>query len=258
MKNVLTTPKAYMLAGLLIIAVTALAWQTKTKKQPHDTTTTANAAGGDTTPTRKHITRQNDININLDGLDKSLEGLDINLKNLDVNLSGLDTCISKSIKLALSNINFEEIGKTTRDAVNNIDWKGIQTDINNAMRDVHVELKNIDWDKISADIKVAADEVKNAHIEVNVQEIVNNAMEKASEGIEVAKVELKRLKEFVNELDKDGLIKKNDGYKLEWKDDGSLYINGKKQPKEVSDKYHKYYKEGGYTISNDGDETESL
>lgn len=258
MKNVLTTPKAYMLAGLLVIAVTALAWQTKTKKQPHDTTTTANAAGGDTTPTRKHITKQNDININLDGLDKSLEGLDVNLKNLDINLSGLDTSIEKTIKLALANINFEEIGKTTREALNNIDWKQMQTDINNAMRDVKVEVKNIDWDKISADIKVAADEVKKAHIDVNVQDLVNNAMEKAAEGIEAAKVEVKRYKDFINELDKDGLINKKDGYKLEWKDDGSLYINGKKQPKDVSDKYHKYYKEGGFSISNDGDETESL
>lgn len=257
MKNVLTTPKTYVLAGLLVIAVTAIAWQTKTKKQPRDTTA-ANAAAGDTTPARKHITKQDDININLDGLDKSLDGLDVNLKNLDINLSGLDTCIEKSVKLALANINFEEIGKTTRDAVNSINWKDIQTNINNAMRDVHVELKNIDWNKISADIKVAADEVKKAHIDVNVQEMVNNAMEKASEGIEAAKVELKRYKDFVNDLDKDGLINKDNGYRLEWKNDGSLYINGKKQPKEVSDKYHKYYKQGGYSISNDGDETESL
>jgi len=252
MKNVLTTPKAYMLAGLLVIAVTALAWQTKTKKQPHDTTTATNAAAGDTTPTRKHITKQDDFK--LDGLDD----LDVNLKNLDINLSGLDTCISNSIKLALSNINFEEIGKTTRDAVNNIDWKSIQTDIDKAMRDVHVELKNIDMDKIKTEINLAADEVKKAHIDVSISEIVNNAMEKAAEGIENAKVEIKRWKDFVNDLDKDGLINKKDGYKLEWKDDGSLYINGKKQPKDVSDKYHKYYKEGGYTISNDGDETESL
>lgn len=258
MKNVLTTPKAYMLAGLLVIAVTALAWQTKTKKQPHDTTTTANAAGGDTTPTRKHITKQNDININIDGLDESLGQLNVNMKNLDINLSGLDTCIEKNIKLALSNINFEEIGKTTRDAVNSINWKDIQNDINNAMRDVHVELKNIDWDKISADIKKAGDEVKNVHVDVNVQDIVNNAMEKAREGIEVAKVELKKYRDFINELDRDGLINKKDGYRLEWKSDGSLYINGKKQPKEVSDKYHKYYKEGGYSISNDGEEAESL
>lgn len=260
MKNVLFTPKAYMLAGLFIIAGTAIAWQTKTKKQPHDTTVTANA-NGDTSHPRKHDIDENDIR--LGGLDENLKQLDVQLKNIDINLSGLDTTINNAVKTALNSIDFAEISKQTKLALDNIDWKGIQNNINVSMDEATKQIKNIDWNKIHADIKDATDQLKNQDIKIDlsnmhISDIVNNALNNAKEGIESARIEIDRLKGFASDLEKDGLIDKKKGYRIEWKDGGDLYINGTKQSKEVSDKYHKYYKEGGYTISNDGDETESL
>ena len=41
---------------------------------------------------------------------------------------------------------------------------------------------------------------------------------------------------------------KKKGYKIQWKN-GNLYINGKEQPKSVSDKYRKYEKRDGYEIN---------
>ena len=53
-------------------------------------------------------------------------------------------------------------------------------------------------------------------------------------------------------VQKDGLIDKNKGYSIEWKNGGELYINGKKQTKEISDKYKKYYKKDGWRIEMNG------
>lgn len=81
-------------------------------------------------------------------------------------------------------------------------------------------------------------------------------MSKAKEGMEKAKAELQELKNFTDELVKDKLIDKTKGYTIEWKN-GDLYINGKGQPKSVSDKYRKYYKRDGKIKMNEED-TESF
>jgi hypothetical protein len=70
--------------------------------------------------------------------------------------------------------------------------------------------------------------------------------------MEKAMAEVKLLKEFTDELEKDGLIDKKKGYKVEVKD-GELYINGTKQSKETTEKYRKYFKKDNFSISTDGD-----
>lgn len=289
MKNVLTTPKVYMLAALLAIAATAIAWQTKSKKQPGNTGSKTEQP--DTTRRGKHAADKDD-EFGLDGVN-------------NIALDGLDTTIEKTIKNALGSIDFKEIGNITNEALKNIDWKEINTSVNKAMREANeqlknidwseintsvnkamreasdelkkvdwseintsvnkamreadAQLKNIDWNKINSEIKDATDKINSKEFNgEKLQDIIDNAMQKAGEGIEKAKEEVKAWKDFTSELEKDGLINKAKGYKIEWKDDGSLYINGTKQPKEISDKYHKYYKQGGYTIKIDGDETDSL
>jgi hypothetical protein len=64
---------------------------------------------------------------------------------------------------------------------------------------------------------------------------------------------MKNYTDFMNELEKDGLINKKSGYKVQLKD-GSLFINGKEQSKETTAKYNKYYKEKkNFSISVNGD-----
>lgn len=261
MKNVLTSPKIYMLACLLVIVVTASAWQLKTKKQPRGTTSYGNAATADTTHPRKHNTDEDDYG--LSALDESLKQIDLNLKNMDFNFKGLDTIINNSVKLALDNIDFAKINAQTKEALDKIDWPQLKITIDNSIREAQKQVKAIDWDKIRTEIKDATDKINSEEFKkqfdgAKLQQTINDAMEKATEGLEAAKTELKAWNDFVNGLEKDGLIDKKKGYKIEWNDDGELYINGTKQSKEISDKYHQYYKKGGYTIKHDGDETESL
>jgi hypothetical protein len=74
------------------------------------------------------------------------------------------------------------------------------------------------------------------------------AMKSARESMKKIKVEMKGLRDFTNALESDGLIDKLKPYKIEVKG-GDLYINDKKQPKEVSEKYRKYYRKDSFTIN---------
>jgi hypothetical protein len=85
-----------------------------------------------------------------------------------------------------------------------------------------------------------------------IRQQVEEGMRKAKAGMEKAREEIKNLQEFTDELEKDGLINKKKGYKIQVKD-GELYINGANQSKETSDKYRKYYRKENFTINTDGD-----
>jgi len=73
-----------------------------------------------------------------------------------------------------------------------------------------------------------------------------NVMKNVNE--KIADMELQQLKEFTEELHEAGLIDKKKGCIIEWKKEGHLYINNKKQQSEISDKYSRYYNKDGYVI----------
>ena len=51
-------------------------------------------------------------------------------------------------------------------------------------------------------------------------------------------------------MEKDGLLKTDQDYTIEFKN-GTLTINGKVQPKEVTDKYSKYMRKESFTIKSE-------
>ena len=68
---------------------------------------------------------------------------------------------------------------------------------------------------------------------------IEEEMKKAKGEIEKAKMEMQEYKEFVDGLDKDGLINKKENYSLEHKN-GELIINGKKASAETYTKYRSF------------------
>ena len=98
----------------------------------------------------------------------------------------------------------------------------------------------------------------NAHIDIEkINEAVAKSMDGVKESIGKAKTELAQMKAFTETLEKDGLIDRKKGYKIEIKDN-ELFINGTKQSKETTDKYRKYFKEYDYTLKSDGSSISSL
>lgn len=272
MNNALKSPKNIMLGSLFILAVTAIAWQTKDSTNKKDNTTTAKQAGDTTRPGKRSNGKDE---FRMKDLDNAMKDLDIQLKDLDVHLKNLDIDLSKEINNALSKIDLEEIRKEVESSlkeidtekitkevqaeIKKIDFDKIKIEINNALKDAQVEVKKVDMEKVKQQMQ----ELKQSMNSGKFKQQMDDAMKGAKEAIQNAKEQLQELKQFTDELQKDGLIDKKKGYSVEWKNGGDLYINGNKQSKEISGKYKKYYKEDGYNFKmnagdDDDDEGESM
>ncbi|QEC67421.1 hypothetical protein FRZ67_08970 [Panacibacter ginsenosidivorans] len=249
MRNVFKNPKGLILAGLSVIVITAAAWQTDDKDKKNDST--RRQSTGDTIVPKQ---RNNDKNeFRMKQLDEAMKELDLHLKDLDIE-------ISKNVKEALAQVDFEKISKDVQAQLKQVDFDKIN-------KEVQEELKKVDFNKINIEVQQSLKEAQEEIKKVDMQKLQNemkemqlklnstqfkqqieNAMQGAKKEIEKAKQELQDLKDFTNALEKDGLIDKKKGYTVEWTKDGDLIINGKTQPKDIADKYSRYYKKDGYKI----------
>jgi HAMP domain-containing protein len=109
------------------------------------------------------------------------------------------------------NFNSEEF-KKSMDEVRKINMK----EITEELKKVKIEFEK-NKNQIKIDIQGAKDEIKKAS------------------------ASLREIKEMTDEMEKDKLLNKKEGYTIEYKNQ-ELFINGKKQSKEVSGKYRKYFK----------------
>lgn len=256
MSNVSKSTQGLILAGLFVVVITAVAWQTDDKDKKDDST--SRQYTGDTSVPKQRNYDKNEFRMK--ELDQAMKQLDIEMKKLDLHMKDLDIEISKNVNEALAEIDFEKIGKEVEAELKKIDVEKIN-------KEVQEELKKIDLNKISIEVnqslKEAQEEIKNVdmqklqnemkelQLKLNSKEFkaeIEEAMQDAKQEIEKAKQELRDLKDFTDALQKDGLIDKKKGYTIEWTKDGDLIINGKTQPKSISDKYSRYYKKDGYKI----------
>jgi hypothetical protein len=191
------------------------------------------------------------------GFDKTMKQLDINLDNLDVQMKNLNINLDKQLD-AIAKINIEDIQKQTEASIKAIDWNKIQQSTNESFKAVQNEIAKIDFSKMQNEMKelqqkMQSDEFKSQFNSDKMHKEINDAMAKAQAGISKANEKLQQMKAFTDALAADGLIDKKKGYTIEWKE-GDLYINGKGQPKNISDKYRKYEQEGKIKILPEGAE----
>ncbi len=192
---------------------------------------------------------------NFDKLDEQMDQLEVQMKNLDNRMKNLD--MSKfqiEANEAINKVDFEKIAKQFDEALNNIDREIIN---NKVAENINVsKLKMVETKKEMEQVKRNLEKQK-AHIKLNTGKIkanIEDAMKKAKRSMEGARERLRNIKEFTDELEKDGLIDKSKAYEIEVKG-GELFIDGKKQPKKVSDKYRNYYRKSDFTIDmSEGDD----
>lgn len=202
--------------------------------------------------------RMGDLDQAMKELDNSMADID---KNLKIDLGKMDIDIKNAMK-EINNIDFGKIGEEVSNAIKKIDWDGINRQISNAVQEATAHLNEADMKKVTREIERAKQNIDKAKIRSDIDlsglhKTIEKSMEAARTGIEKAKKEIGRLKEFTEALEKDGLIDKKKGYRIQTKD-GDLYINGNKQPKEVTDKYRKYFNDKDYTLKSDGDSISDL
>jgi len=133
--------------------------------------------------------------------------------------------IKAEVEKATKEIDAAKIEKDVKESLAKVDW--------DKMKEQMDEVKKIDMTKVEADMKKVENEMKDLGPKIQKE------MEKAKVEIEKAKQEIKEYKSFVDELEKDGLISKKEGYTIQHKN-GELIINGKKQPADVYNKYRSF------------------
>jgi len=171
-------------------------------------------------------------------LEKAMKEVDAQKIQLEVEKALRDVDmkkIQKEIQESLAKIDGEKIKADMEKAMKEIDFTKIKAEIEESMKQIDVEKikQEINMEKLKVDMKDMEKELKKIGPEIE------RSMEKAKVEIEKAKVELKEYKNFVDGLEKDGLINKKEGYKIKHKD-GELFINGKKQSAEVYNKYRSF------------------
>ena len=132
----------------------------------------------------------------------------------------------------------------------------VNIQIDDKKKDVFFSLKNLHQNK---QLRIALDTL----VITNMDSIAQTISGLQHLDIKMPKMDVSKMKkdltlmtELTNALEKDGLVDNRKAYKLEIKD-GELYINDKKQPKQVSNKFRKYFKNDNYSIINDGDQPAS-
>lgn len=194
----------------------------------------------DTVPKDKY----NEESFNSEDFDKAMKELDIQMANLDKQMKDIHINIDKEVQQSLAKIDYEKIAKEAEASVKSIDWANMQKEVDATMKKAQYEIAKIDFTKMQNEMKamqqkLQSEEFKSQFNAEKMQKQINDAMSNAKVAMEKAKEKMQRMKDFTDELVSDGLIDKKKGFTIEWKS-GSLFINGKEQSKEISDKYRKY------------------
>src|SRR5436190_1414039 len=260
-----------LLLSLIIIGAagfTSLAWTGNQSKKSMQTYQ-------DTTPVRQKSERSAEKEYKKD-FDKELDDLNRAMKNLqhlpDIDFKKIQAEIDASMKnvreeMAEHKIDMEKMQKELKESLSRIDLEKMQTDIKASLK----ELDKVDMQKMKQEIERAMEDIKT---KINPEEIrrqveeslakidmekIQKEMEKVKEEMEknkdemkidlgkaredVAKTkeEIKGYQEMVYAMEQDGLLDTKKDYKIEYTG-GDLYINGIKEPAEVTDKYKKYFR----------------
>lgn len=231
----------------IILAFTSMSFQDSSKVNNSKTQVKL-----DTVPKNNNI----DIEIDMKNVDeiikKSLEQAEKSLKEIDW------TRIKAQVEQSMKQIDMAKIQMEIDKSIKEINWDKIKSDIDRS-------LKEIDMSKIKFDIEKNMEELKNVNfnelkkemeklkieMELN-KEHFKMDMEKFKKDMSKLKIELNELKEMNAEMEKDGLLNKNESNSIEYKNK-ELFINGKKQSQQAAEKYRKYFKGDNFKFNFKGD-----
>lgn len=147
--------------------------------------------------------------------------------------------IKREVEESMAKVDYDKIKKELEEAMKQVDAAKIQQEVQASLAKIDWEkmkaelekVKEIDMSKMNEDLRKMEEELKKMEPELK------KSMETAKQEIAKIKEEMKEYRDFVNSLEKDGLLNKKEDYKIKHKD-GELEVNGKK----VSDVIYKKYK----------------
>jgi hypothetical protein len=157
--------------------------------------------------------------------------------------------MQQDLHKTLSEVNTEKMKAEIDNAMKQVDMAKIKAQVD-------ASVASIDWNKIKAEIeRVKETDFKKIDEQLKkIQPEMEKSMQDARQSIDKAKKEMTGYKNFIDGLEKDGLINKKENYTIEYKS-GELTINGKKQPADVTRKYNDFLNgRKDFTITKDNDD----
>lgn len=142
-------------------------------------------------------------------------------------------------------------------AMKEFDAAKINAEVQKAMAEAQKELKEVDAEKIKKEIEISLDKVDMEKMKAELEKVekidmtemkkelekigpqIEKAMAAAQKDMEKARKEITTYKNLVSALEKDGLLKKDEDYKVEYKNN-ELTVNGKKLSAAETKKYSQY------------------
>ena len=182
---------------------------------------------------------QNDLKIDMDRMKKELEQT---FKEFDANKLKLE------LEKSFDAVDFEKMKLDMDKMKLDLEKTFKELDFNKFHKDFEESFSKVDFDKLKLELEnvkkidFSALEKEMKQLEVEMGKIgpeIEQSLAKAKVEIEKAREEMKEYNAFINTLEKDGLLKRTEGYSLKHKD-GEFFINGKKQSADVYNKY-KYF-----------------
>lgn len=228
----------FALVALLAFSLTA--WN-QSAPAPHRTHT-------DTTP-RKGDHKIMDIDEAIAELDKAMQHLDKEVKKPIPPVPPIDMEKMKAdIDRSLKDLDPAKMKAEMEKAMKDMDEAKIK-------KDLQASMAKADFEKVRAELeKLKTEELPKIEAQMkDLQPRIEAEMKKAKESMEKAKKEMQEYKGFIDGLEKDGLINRNESYKIEH-EGGQLKINGVVQPAGVYNKYQPFLeKHKDFIITKDGD-----
>jgi len=210
-------------------------------------------------------------------MDESMKELDVEKMKADIEKSidkDVMVNIERELKKAMAEIDLNkvEIDKEMKKAMEEVkgldlsdQMEKVKVEMEKAKLQLDKELKSKDWEKEmkkikEIDMKEMEQEMENARKEIERSKAdldleklnMKDEMDNARKEIDKAKEELKGYQEMIYSMEKAGLLSTKGDYTIQYKD-GELFINGKKQSAEVTEKYKKYFKKDTTIKKEDGD-----
>ena len=192
-------------------------------------------------------------------LNESMKNLDMKKMQLDMEKSihGLDfEKMQKEMEQSMAKIDFGNIEKEMAKAMKEFDAVKIQKEMQESMQKIEWDKMKTEFDKVK-DIDMKKMQLDMEKMQAELSKIgpeIEKSLENAKVGIEKAKLEMKDYKEFVDGLEKDGLINKKEEYTIKH-NNGELFINGKKASNATYKKYKTFLdKRKKFTIEKSDDD----
>ena len=191
----------------------------------------------------------NNIDIQVE-LDQAMKEVKEALKSIDMDKMKIEmekafkdvdlAKIQKDIEASMAKVDFNKIKEEMNAAMKEIDFSKIQVELKESLAKIDMDKVKEEMEKVkNIDMKKLEQEMEELKIEMqDLKPKIEKELQEAQVQIEKAKVEIKAYRDFVNDLEKDGLLDKK-AYKLKHKD-GELFINGKKVSEQTYNKYRSF------------------